>query len=51
MPFVLEALNSGGEPELANSLKSLAETHRVALQWIPSHSGIHGNEAADRLAK
>ena len=48
---VLEALNSGGEPELADSLKSLTETHRVALQWIPAHCGIPGNEAADRLAK
>ena len=48
---VLESLNSGGEPELTDSLKSLAETHRVALQWIPAHCGIPGNEAADRLAK
>ena len=28
---VLEAINSGGEPELTESLKSLAETHLVAL--------------------
>ena len=48
---MLEALNSGGEPKLADSLKSLAEAHRVALQWIPAHCGIPGNEAADRLAK
>ena len=48
---VLEALNNGGEPELTDSLKSLAETHRVAIQWIPAHCGIPGNEAADRLAK
>ena len=48
---VLEALNSGGEPELTDSLKSLAETYRIAIQWIPAHCGIPGNEAADRLAK
>ena len=48
---VLEALKSGGEPELTDSLKSLAETYRVAIQWIPAHCGIPGNEAADRLAK
>ena len=29
---VLEALNNGGEPELTDSIKSLDETHRVALQ-------------------
>ena len=48
---VLEALNNGGEPELTDSLKSLAETHRVAIQWIPAHCGIPGKEAAARLAK
>ena len=48
---VLEALNKGGESELTDSLKSLAETQRVAIQYIPTHSVIPENEADYSLAK
>ena len=33
------------------TLQEVAETRRVAIQWIPAHCGISGNEMADQLAK
>ena len=37
--------------QLRESFENLASTSTVALQWIPAHCGIKGNENADRLAK
>ena len=37
--------------ECSNKLSKLARVNRVSLQWIPSHTGYEGNEAADALAK
>ena len=37
--------------ECLGHLNELGRTNRVLLRWVPSHSGIEGNEMADQLAK
>ena len=32
-------------------LDELGKTNKVTLMWVPGHSGIHGNETADLLAR
>ena len=36
--------------ELWERLDALNQKHRVTWKWVPGHSGISGNEQADRLA-
>ena len=51
---VLQALLSNRDTDhndLSAALASLCRGHAVALQWIPSHCNVPGNEAADSLAK
>ena len=37
--------------DLINALNRVTEQARVALQWVPAHVGLLGNEMADKLAK
>ena len=52
---VIQALSSG-KSEYLKGLEAaisdlLSSPRRVAIQWIPSHCGLWGNETADQLAK
>lgn len=47
---VLQAIYNDKLPELDQDLHNI-KSLQTALQWIPSHCGIKGNENADLLAK
>ncbi|KAJ8968475.1 hypothetical protein NQ317_013970 [Molorchus minor] len=37
--------------ECRKTLNDLASRNKVILTWVPGHSGVRGNEEADRLAR
>ena len=39
------------ERDTQQLLSGLSQRANVAVQWIPAHCGVYGNEEADRLAK
>ena len=42
---------SGILRDIRRELTILSSRTNLALQWLPSHCGVHGNEEADRLSK
>ncbi|GFV08625.1 RNase H domain-containing protein [Trichonephila clavipes] len=36
--------------DILSKLVRLVQREQICLQWIPSHVGVSGNEAADELA-
>ena len=53
---VLQSLASGNPEDytlrnVIQRLNSLTSRTTAVLQWVPAHTGIHGNEVADQLAK
>ncbi|XP_053406556.1 germ cell nuclear acidic protein-like [Mercenaria mercenaria] len=47
----MEALINKKDPQLARRMQSLSITCKIALQWIPSHCGLAGNEEVYQLVK
>ncbi|XP_055590551.1 uncharacterized protein LOC129742648 [Uranotaenia lowii] len=45
------ALNERMVPQQLHKILYLAHSKKVAIQWIPSHIGVIGNDIADNLAK
>ena len=53
---ILQSLASGNPEDytlrnVIQRLNSLTSRTTAVLQWVPAHTGIHGNEVADQLAK
>ncbi|XP_060558594.1 uncharacterized protein LOC132718912 [Ruditapes philippinarum] len=48
---VLEALIDNKSPDLARAMSDLSTICSVAIQWIPAHCGMTGNEETDQLVK
>ena len=51
---VVDALKQNRHKDLNNlaqTIVNICESHEIAIQWIPSHCGLYGNEKADTLAK
>ena len=44
-------INSALVHECCQKLQELAQQNAVTLKWVPAHTGIKGNEEADKLAK
>lgn len=49
--FILNQMDKDERDETTDKILNMASTYKTTIQWIPGHTGVQGNEMADRLAK
>ena len=51
MSFIKSTVTSITELNCIRNPNQLGKQNHVSIAWIPGHTGVHGNEVANYLAK